>query len=215
VSDGAAPARQRLFVAVEVPPAVRRWLQPVQEALVAGAPELRPTRPDGWHLTLAFLGMVDADRVDEVGGVLREVVRGSGGGRDGTVGLSLGAPGRFGSGVVWVGVDDDPWGWLAELGERVQGALAARDLPVTPQPVRPHVTLARGGRGRPVRARHLEVVEAALTEATGAWRRAGGAARAGGDPASSWEVDEVQLWRSHLGRGPARYEVVAAVPLGG
>jgi RNA 2',3'-cyclic 3'-phosphodiesterase len=200
--DGAdRPATQRLFVAVDVPAEVRRRLRPVQDALLAAAPELRPTRPEGWHLTLAFLGQVAEARVGEVVEVLGEVLGVAGREGGGTVGCSLGSPGRFGSGVVWVGVDDDPPGRLATLGGGIQDSLDARGLPVTRQPVRPHVTLARGGRGRPVRAGHLAVVADALARGSD-----------DGDTVS-WEVREVQLWRSHLGRGPARYEIVARAPL--
>jgi 2'-5' RNA ligase len=35
------------------------------------------------------------------------------------------------------------------------------------------------------------------------------------DLAATWTVDHVELIRSHLGRGPARYETLAALSLGG
>jgi RNA 2',3'-cyclic 3'-phosphodiesterase len=205
----------RRFVAVPVAPAVRAGLEPVVGRGRAHADELSWTRAEGWHLTLAFLGRVEDARlgevvtavqagVGEVGAVGR--VGGAGSGADvGGVGvprLVLRAPGRFGPRVLWVGVAEDPDGWLRALGARVQVAIAAAGLPVERRPVRPHLTLARGGRGRPVRDRHLEAMREALAEAP---EVAG----------SSWEVAEVQVWRTELTRGPARYHVEAAVPLTG
>jgi RNA 2',3'-cyclic 3'-phosphodiesterase len=214
----------RRFVAVPVAPAVRAGLEPVVGRVRAHADELSWTRAEGWHLTLAFLGRVEDDRLEEVvaavqagvgevaavgeGGRVEGArsVEGAGSGED--VGgvraprVVLRAPGRFGPRVLWVGVAEDPDGWLRALGARIQVAIAAAGLPVERRPVRPHLTLARGGRGRPVRECHLEALQEALAETP---EVAG----------SSWGVDEVQVWRTELTRGPARYHVEAAVPLTG
>ncbi len=64
----------------------------------------------------------------------------------------------------------------------------------------------RDRRGRPFRG-HLTLARA---------KRSGGsipASLAGSPAAAPWVVDEVTLVRSHLGGGPARYEIVARVPL--
>jgi RNA 2',3'-cyclic 3'-phosphodiesterase len=182
----------RLFVALPVPPAVRQGLERVQERLRAQAGDLRFTRPEGWHVTLAFLGDVGGERIDEVGRVVDEVASGHG-----TIPLTLAGPGRFRSKVLWVAVDDEPAGTVALLGERLQLAIAAAGLPVQEQPVRPHLTLARGGRGRPVRDRYLDDLAQELDAAT----------------LPGWQVEEVQVWRSELGRGPARYHVVSRTSL--
>jgi RNA 2',3'-cyclic 3'-phosphodiesterase len=188
----------RLFVALPVPAEVRDGLEDVAEGLRERAPELRFTRPDGWHVTLAFLGTVGAERIDEVGRVVSEVALASP-----AIDLHLAGPGRFGNRALWVGIDDTPSGAVAELGQRLQVAIAAAGSPVQEQDVRPHLTLARGGRGRPVRARYLDDLAELLETA----------ADPGGAPARAWVADEVQVWRSELGRGPARYHVVARAPL--
>jgi RNA 2',3'-cyclic 3'-phosphodiesterase len=184
----------RLFVALPVPPDVRRGLARVQERLRGAADDLRFTRPEGWHVTLAFLGDVAGERIDEVGRVVDEVVAGHG-----PIPLTLAHPGRFGTKVLWVAVEDAPAGTVAALGERLQVAIAAAGLPVQEQPVRPHLTLARGGRGRPVRDRYLDDLGEELAAVTSP---------------DSWVADEVQVWRSELGRGPARYHVVSRTSLG-
>jgi RNA 2',3'-cyclic 3'-phosphodiesterase len=189
VSDAA-----RLFVALPVPDAVRHGLERVQERVRRRADDLRFTRPEGWHVTLAFLGDVPGGRIDDVARVVDEAAAGHR-----SIRLTLGAPGRFGNRVLWVAVEDEPAGTAAALGARIQGAIAGAGLPVQEQAVRPHLTLARGGRGRPVRTQHLEDLTEALA----------GAAFPG-----SWVAEEAQVWRSELGRGPARYHVLSRTPLG-
>jgi RNA 2',3'-cyclic 3'-phosphodiesterase len=184
----------RLFVALPVPPEVRQGLERVQERLRGRADDLRFTRPEGWHVTLAFLGDVAGERVDEVGRVVDGVAAGHG-----PIPLTLAGPGRFGNRVLWIAVEDEPAGTVAALGERLQVAIAAAGLPVQEQPVRPHLTLARGGRGRPVRERYLDDLAEELDAAT---------------LPDSWVAEEAQVWRSELGRGPARYHVVSRTLLG-
>jgi RNA 2',3'-cyclic 3'-phosphodiesterase len=193
----------RLFVALPVPATVRRGLEQARQRLRERATDLRFTRPDGWHVTLAFLGSVPAACIDEVGRVVRgAVAAGRSSAGAGPIGLRLAGPGRFGRNVLWVAVVDDPPGAVAGLGERIQAAIAAAELPVRRQDVHPHLTLARGGRGRPVGQRHLDDLAEELA-----------AAGRGGDDDVAWVADEVQVWRSELGRGPARYHVVTSVPL--
>ena len=52
----------RAFLALEVPAAVKTQLAAAQEELRRELPRARWTRPDGWHLTLKFLGEVAAPR---------------------------------------------------------------------------------------------------------------------------------------------------------
>jgi RNA 2',3'-cyclic 3'-phosphodiesterase len=193
----AAAETARLFVALPLPGAVRDGLEPLVAALRGRADELSWTRPEGWHLTLAFLGRVELPRSDEVVAAVEEAVTGVP-----PLRLRLGEPGRFGPRVLWIAVGEDPDGALVSLGERIQVAIAAAGLPVERRPVRPHLTLARGGRGRSVRDRYLDD----LAELLG---------RAPAVAGSVWVADDVQLWRSRLGRGPARYDALARIPLRG
>jgi 2'-5' RNA ligase len=184
--------RWRCFVAVALGDATRSALA----AAVADwrrqppADALRWAEPDGWHLTLAFLGSVDADTVpaitDAVTGVAAAhapMVIPTG---------RLGAFPRPGSArVLWYGIGD-PDGALAVLASDLGGALG-----VEPGgPFRAHVTLARARRG------HVDL-RGWIEDASGA------------APEGRVAVDAIRLMRSHLGRGPARYETLATCPLGG
>jgi 2'-5' RNA ligase len=154
-----------------------------------GRPDLagmRWTEPESWHLTLAFLGPVAATDVPGVTAALDAIVPGHEGSelRTGDLG---GFPSTARARVAWYGVAD-PSGRLYRLAAEVRRALALPDA----EPFRGHVTLARA-RSAPVDLR--EWVAAARP------------------PEGGIVVDRVELMRSHLG-GPARYEVLASIPLG-
>jgi RNA 2',3'-cyclic 3'-phosphodiesterase len=180
----------RLFVALPVPDHVRVLAQAAAAPARDAHPELTWTRPEGWHVTLAFLGDVLLDRVPDVSRVVAPVTANA----EGPIACHLGPAGSFGRRALWLEVLDDPRGAVASLGAAVQDALAGASLPVQRQEVRPHLTLARASkRGADVRDAVAEV--ASVTAA--------------------WEADGVALVRSHVGGGPARYETVATFPLVG
>lgn len=148
---------------------------------------LRWTDPRSWHLTLAFLGTVDPDDIHELGESIAGVAAS---GRPFVVrtgGLD-GFPSATHARVAWYAVAD-PEDRLARIADRLASALG-----LDPSgPLRAHVTLARARR---------EPVDLS------AWREAAG------QPAGILEVASLDLMRSHLGRGPAHYEIIRSTPLG-
>jgi RNA 2',3'-cyclic 3'-phosphodiesterase len=182
----------RCFVAVPLAPklrgdlkaAARRW------TALAHAPDLRWTDPDGWHVTLAFLGATDSSAVPGLVAALGDVASVTPSFRVPTGGV--GAFPRPGAAqAIWYGVSDPEYR-LRDLAARVQDVV----LPAGPQArFRAHVTLARSRvrRGEPLGA-WLATLE---------------------PPAETLTVNAVTLFRSHLGRGPASYEVLARLPLRG
>lgn len=180
--------RWRLFVAVAVPDEVRGAVDAAVAPLRDRWPDLRWTRPEGWHLTLAFLGSVEPDDRAPLPDALAAAAADSG---PFTVRLTPTA-GRSRSGVLWI--DADGGEALAALADAVRVAVADLGFEVDERPFRAHLTLARPrGRGRVPRA----------------------VADAYAGPAAEWTVSDVGLYRSHLGgRRPARYERVGAWLLG-
>ena len=187
--------RWRCFVAVPLPDALRADLADVVSAWRGepNGPDLRWTDPAGWHLTLAFLGWVEAGLCEGILGRLLNPAR-----QARPADLTAGGLGVFPSPrrarVVWYGPADAD-GAAASLAQGVRGALA----PIIPtvdegSPFRPHVTLARA---RPERGLDLA-----------SWM-SGRAVPAGVIP-----LERVILYRSHLGRGPAHYEPLGAVTVG-
>jgi 2'-5' RNA ligase len=181
--------RWRLFVAIPIGEDLRRNLAEALEAARAapGLEDLRWTDPDDWHLTLAFLGDTDPAEVPRLARSLAAVA-------DAHPPMAvpaggLGAfPGPRRARVAWYGVAD-PDGRLARLAEAVREAVGAE----TGSPFRAHLTLAR--------ARHEPLDLRDWIASTSV-------------PRGRLTVDTVQLLRSHLGRGPARYEVLETLLLG-
>jgi 2'-5' RNA ligase len=182
----------RCFVGIPVGSPLRKDLQLAVARWQArlDAPDLRWSEPDGWHVTLAFLGNTGPADVPGLVSALRDAV-------DGVAAFQLetGGVGAFprpgAAQAIWYGVFD-PDHQLTDLAARVQAAVRPSSEPAR---FRPHLTLARS------RVR-------------------------GGEPLGSWlatldppsgtlTVSGLTLFRSHLGRGPARYEALATLPLGG
>lgn len=183
----ARPPRVRLFVAVELPEPVRAEVERAVAGLHERYRSLRWTDPAGWHVTVAFLGSVPVDHVDDVRDALARPATGAS-----PFPLALtGTAGSFGSGALWAGIGAQPA--LAELAAAVVRELrGVVDLPDGDRPFRPHLTLARS------KARASEVAAAAA-----AYR----------GPRATWDVGRFVLMRSHLNPRGARYEVVESFAL--
>jgi 2'-5' RNA ligase len=134
------PQSLRLFIACELTGEVRRALGELQDGLRgATRARLRWVRPDGVHLTLKFLGEVDAGRVGEIERALAGAVE--------PFDALVRPAGLNGFGVrrlrvVWVGLEGDI-DRLAGLAGRTDDALAALGFPRERRPFAPHLTLAR------------------------------------------------------------------------
>jgi len=142
--------------------------------------------PDGWHVTLAFLGSIEAASVPQFVARLALVAK-----KHSAMSVRTGGLGAFPTPdrvrVVWYGIEDE-LGRLAELAHDIAAAL---DLDAS-QPFRPHLTLARAR--RPVDLR--------------SWLASASV------PEGVLEVDRVELMRSHVSGGPARCDTLATVTLG-
>ena len=127
--------RQRLFVALWPTPDVRRRLSAVAHDLAERVAAGRRVEASNLHLTLAFIGSLESDRVLELA---RQVSS------------SLGADfewivdrvGHFaGARVVWVG--GPACAALLELAERTRAMLDSMRIAYDRKPFAPHVTVLR------------------------------------------------------------------------
>jgi RNA 2',3'-cyclic 3'-phosphodiesterase len=187
--------RWRCFVAVPLPDDLREALAGAVAPwrAEAGAVDLRWTDPAGWHLTVAFLGWVSADLIESL---LDALVRPAAAAR--ATLLSAGGLGAFPSPrrarVVWYGVADTE-GRAASLADGVRRAVGGMVPRVAEDaPSRPHITLARA---RAQRGTDLSE-----------WLAARSA------PSGVIPIERIILYRSHVGRGPARYEPLGSVAVG-
>jgi 2'-5' RNA ligase len=163
---------------------------------VAGAPiterafgQPRWVRVEGLHLTLRFLGATPDERQSAVAEVLREVAAEA---APFKVALSGGGsfPDPIHPRVLWIGIANGG-DRLVDLAGKLNERFVPLGWPPESRPLAPHLTLARtdGVPGADERAR--ELVEVAR------------------DVMLSWQADRIVLYKSVLGRGPTRYEIVS------
>jgi 2'-5' RNA ligase len=179
----------RAFLALDLP-------EPVRRACAARVAELRArplgdavrwVRPESYHLTLRFLGNVDADVVPVLAERVEAAVAGSG-----AVAFRLGAPIPFPAPrrprVVALPVE--PEGVLDGLVTRLEEAVVAVGVPPESRSYRPHLSLGR------MRGRRWPAVEGVAAPEPGAVR-----------------AEEVVLFRSELHRDGARYHPLGRASL--
>ena len=186
---GVAASRPwRCFVAVRLPDGLRQELAVWVAALRADdalEANWRWADPEGWHITLAFLGATPAELVPGVVDDLSHDLAGRGGFSVAAGGIGA-FPGTSRARVLWYGIRDADRR-LADLARLVRATTATDEA----APFRPHVTLARARdrRGAPLPPVPQE------------------------PPAGEVPINAVVLMRSRLGSGPARYEGLAEFPL--
>lgn len=169
----------RLFVALRPPPAIRERLLDLMEG-VAGA---RWQDDEQLHLTLRFIGEVEAPVADDVLAALRSVAHKP-------FALALNGVGSFGKGgrphTLWAGVA--PHDEVAHLHRKVDQAIVRAGLAPERRAFAPHITIAR-------MARSAGPADAFL-------------ARHAGLASPPFPVSAFGLYESHMGRGGASYELI-------
>ena len=134
----------RTFVALELPEAAVQTLAGVIDRLSRLQDRVRWTRPEGMHLTLKFLGDVEAEKVPEVVDAVGKVA-----GKAAPFSLHTaeigGFPGEDRARVVWVGVGGD-LDALTGLQAGVEAALSPLGFPPERRRFFPHLTLGRARR---------------------------------------------------------------------
>ena len=195
----AAREKWRTFVAIELPGDLTNALSELRSQMPpqeAGA--VRWIRPEGIHLTLSFLGDVDADLIPAISERLSDAA-----GKSGPFTLDLAGVGAFPSlrrpRVFWVGLSGET-DRLRSLHSRVQGALSHVGFAPERRRFDPHLTVGRIRRdSRPEDARPAGAAFGRVTLP---------------QPAPSIPVDSTVLFRSHLKPGGAEYERLFEAPLG-
>ena len=129
----------RAFLAFEIPDEIRARLAAAQEELRHEFPPARWTRPEGWHLTLKFLGEVEHPVLADLGSELTQRTRDLG-----TVPVKLAKTGFFPSSmrprVAWVGGTADG---VERVVEVVEVAAECVGFPRERRPWSVHLTQAR------------------------------------------------------------------------
>jgi len=131
----------RTFVAIDFDEAIRRRLALLQERLRPRCPSLRWVSPAKIHLTLKFIGEIDAAQVVPIGHVLDEAAH-----HCLPFDITVEQVGAFGEQgpvrVVWVGIKDAD-GALARCHDLCERLLEPLGIRPETRRFRPHLTLAR------------------------------------------------------------------------
>jgi 2'-5' RNA ligase len=193
-SPGTRKRIVRLFLAINLDPAVRRAIVEAAAPLRAVAPDLAWVREPQLHLTVKFFG----EQPDDLAATLADALRGVGE-RNRPIDVEIGGIGAFPNfrrpRVVWIGVTPEPK--LELLHHDVESTCESLGIPVDGKPFRPHLTLARvkPRSGDPRMLREL--------------------ARAAPDVGYVEEIiiTGLDLMASELTTAGSRYRVLASVPL--
>lgn len=183
--------RLRSFIAVDLDEPVCAALRRLLEQFAQLQSEVRWVRPQGLHMTLKFLGSVEAPRLQEVRTALAAGLAGRAALQVRTHGLGA-FPTLRRPRVLWVGPEGDGLSELAATVETVTGRLGFES---EQRAFAPHITLGRvnGMRGW---SRVEEVFKAHLSDDFG-----------------SSTVDTVTMYRSTLRPDGAVYTPLWTIPL--
>jgi 2'-5' RNA ligase len=210
LSERKARAEQsiRAFIAVPLTPeTIQRLLAPIDELRTvcrAAGLDAAWSRPEGWHLTLKFLGPVAADRIDP----LLERLPGCTV-RHQPFAIQLTGFGAFPTArrprVLWIGLEpDDGAASLVALAREIDDVTATLGHPSEERPFSPHLTVARLNTERtPPRS---------LPSLTN-WLEGHGIGR-GTERLAGMRVEQFALMRSDAQPGGAVYTPIASFPLG-
>jgi 2'-5' RNA ligase len=179
----------RLFVAVDVPPAVRDAADASVEPWRARFPRAKWVPPQNQHVTMKFLGSTWPRLVPWVRETVAAVAQAHAPVPTRVLGLGAFPNGRRAR-VLWVGLDDGQ-GRLARIAAALDEAFS-REFAPEKRGFTPHLTVARFD--PPVPLEGLEEVELVC---------------------EPFEIDRIVLFRSHLRRPAPVYEELGAFELGG
>ncbi len=136
----------RLFVALDIDHPIRDRLSTFLDGVRGFAPDLNWARPENLHITLKFIGEQRPEKLDSIKHALQPI-------HSTPFEISFRSYGFFptpkSARVFWVGIASGPQ--LADLATSVDKSLNSLAIPAETRPFSPHLTLARGGSGRPHR----------------------------------------------------------------
>jgi 2'-5' RNA ligase len=178
----------RLFVALDIPEAVRDSLARLSRQLRETCPSARWVRIEGAHVTLKFIGETSEDRAGRIRSALASA-RSAGAIDIRFAGLAF-SPSARRPRVLWAGIEADSS--LGALARSIEERLKPLGIPPETRDFHPHLTLARFDSPK-----GLDALRAAVE-------------KLGAPEFGSARVSEFHLYRSVLKRGGAEYTRLAS-----
>ena len=180
--------KNHYFIAVKLPQEVKKFLKEWTENNQMNLPFNRWVYPEDYHITLAFLGMIEDGKKDEIIRTLKEVLLDTK-----SFQLTLNQFGTFGlinkPRIFWIDVEISEE--LLRIQQNVFTHILKLGFQLDTKPFRPHITLARKWVGED------NFNQKVLTKV---------------DREDSFTVNEVVLYETHLNMKP-KYVEVASVYL--
>jgi 2'-5' RNA ligase len=131
----------RTFIAVEIPESIQSRIERLQESLRQIGAKVSWTKPSNVHLTVKFLGGVEASRIEQVRKAVERAARGIA-----PFEVEIGGTGCFPSPrsprVLWVGLPDVPEA-LKQLHSNIETELDREGFPMEKRRFSPHLTIGR------------------------------------------------------------------------
>jgi RNA 2',3'-cyclic 3'-phosphodiesterase len=174
----------RVFLAIELPPALKTAIAQRLEAVSPRLPSARYTAAGTLHLTLHFFGERTSERVAAVAAALEPIVA-----AHTSFHVELAKAGSFPASaprVVWLGFA--PSRELGALQRDVTQALAVLGEEIESRPFHPHLTLARVK--APWRSKDIDTLRKAMCDLEG----------------ERFAVESVTIFESHLSGKSAQHE---------
>jgi 2'-5' RNA ligase len=131
----------RSFIAIDLPDATRQGLAAVQEQLRQSRAGVRWVKPSSIHLTLKFLGNIQAAQVEDIALAVAQEIRDQPPITIGAAGLGA-FPSRRKPRVIWIGMEGEVQR-LTRIQSRVENALEPLSFVREKRPFRPHLTIGR------------------------------------------------------------------------
>jgi 2'-5' RNA ligase len=133
----------RIFIAIDLPSAVRERIRECQTALSATDAKLTMVNADSAHITLKFIGEMDPSRIEPIISALCTIRFPPFEFEVSHIGTNNPRSPR----VIWCNVQDG--GACASLHRRIEEVLTPFGIPKENRPFTPHITLARVKRPHP------------------------------------------------------------------
>jgi 2'-5' RNA ligase len=188
----------RTFIALEMNEALQRHLGEIITQMARALPNLRWVDPESIHLTLAFLGELDDQRL-----VAAIEATENAAGQIAPFRYRLAQPGTFGSPrqprVIWAGIDD-PTGTLTRLHRLLNRELEQHGFEIETRPFSPHLTLSRIK--APLKAGELQALQRVLTD------------KAIMPSSTYYRVAYLSVVKSELSRAGTKYTILRNCQLG-
>lgn len=131
----------RTFIAIALPKEIKDYLSNLQTQLKASGADVKWVAAQNIHLTLKFLGEIEAKKLEEISFILKDVSRGKN-----PFSVSLSCLGAFPKihfpRIIWIGLDKGDKE-IKEIAQELEQKIEKTGVPAESKPFSSHITIGR------------------------------------------------------------------------